>query len=134
MSADASDAGTSFARPALLAWIRETMAIYENSRPMTRRKPTPSAVMSDPENWLTPEQFAAEFPNIAHAFAIRRDVWRRGELGLVAIDAVRQVGKRVLIHRHRYAAWRLGDLRSPTATRSKRPKRPKRTPPDTSDT
>ena len=131
MSADATRRGNSFARPALLAYIQEMQALFENARPMTRRKPTPSTVMSDPENWLTPEQFAAEFPNIAHAFAIRRDVWRRDELGLVAIDAVRQVGKRVLIHRHRYAAWRLGDLRSPTATRSKRPKR---TPPDTSDT
>jgi hypothetical protein len=94
--------------------------------------PSPAAPITDlNKEWLTPEEFAAEFPKIAHAYAIRRDVWQREALGLVTIDAVRKVGKRVLIHRHRYAAWRLGDLKAPSATIRKRPKR---TPPDTSDT
>lgn len=89
-------------------------------------QPNPATPTTDVnKEWLTPEEFAAEFPKIAHAYAIRRDVWRREALGLESIDAVRKVGKRVLIHRHRYAAWRLGDLKAPGVSG----KRPKRTPP-----
>lgn len=85
---------------------------------MTIRKPRASgAIIPDVENWLTPEEFEREFPKIASANAIRRDVWRRRELGLETIAAVHKVGKRVLIHRHRYAAWRLGELIPPASSK-----------------
>lgn len=68
-------------------------------------------VLADIHNWVTPEQFEAELPLIATAAAITRDVWNRHELGLEKINAIRRVGRRCLIHRERYAAYRLGQLR-----------------------
>jgi hypothetical protein len=66
--------------------------------------------LSDIEDWLTPEEYESKYAKIATASAITRDVWNRTALGLEKIGAIRKVGKRFLIHRRLYTAYRLGEL------------------------
>ena len=68
--------------------------------------------LADIDNGLTPDEYEREYPKIATASAITRDVWNRRALGLEQAGAIRKVGKRFLIHRRLYTAYRLGELRS----------------------
>jgi hypothetical protein len=78
-----------------------------SKRKRTRVKVDP---LIDVDDWLTPEEFEGQFPKIATASAITRDVWNRKALGLEQAGVIRRVGKRCLIHRKRYVLYRLGEL------------------------
>jgi hypothetical protein len=82
---------------------------------MPKHTPPPEPIdpAADLHNWITPEQFAHEFPLIASTQAVMRDVWRRDELGLTERGAVRHVGRRYLVHRLRYAEYRLEEHKPP---------------------
>ena len=72
----------------------------------------PRDPMEDLNEWVTREEYEEEFPKIATASAITRDVWNRRALGLEEAGVIRKVGRRCLIHRRRYTAYRLGELRT----------------------
>jgi hypothetical protein len=76
-----------------------------------RRVRLPHDPLADIADWVTPEAYEKEFPLIATAYAITRDVWNRHALGLEKLGAIRKVGRRCLVHRKRYTAYRLGELR-----------------------
>jgi hypothetical protein len=73
----------------------------------------PPDVMADVHNWITPESFHKEFPMLATLAAIHRDVRLRKTLGLDRVNAVRRIGRGFLVHRERYAAFRMGELTPP---------------------
>jgi hypothetical protein len=74
----------------------------------TRKKShVPQDVLADIPNWITPAEFAKDYPNIATEKAIAKDIWLRKTLGLESAGAVRRVGRKFLVHRVRYAAYRL---------------------------
>jgi hypothetical protein len=87
------------------------------ARQASRRRavaaPTPKQP-TNPEDWVTAQQYVAQHSMLATRWAIRWAILHRAENGLDAADAVRKVGNRYLIHRSRFSAWRLGE--QPVAT------------------
>jgi hypothetical protein len=63
------------------------------------------------ENWLEQDEYAREHPKFSSPAAIRRDITNRKFNGLERAGAIRKVGRRFLIHRRKYTAYRLGELR-----------------------
>jgi hypothetical protein len=82
---------------------------------MQAKRRKSAAVERDPlediDDWVSPQEFERQFPQIATASAITRDTWHRRALGLEAARVIVKCGRRCLIHRRRYVAYRLGELR-----------------------
>jgi hypothetical protein len=68
--------------------------------------------LTELSEWLEFAEYLNEFKKFSSLAAIRRDITNRRFNGLEKAGAVRKVGRRFLIHRTKYTAFRLGELRS----------------------
>ena len=63
------------------------------------------------KHWMEQEDYAKAHPKFSSFSAIRRDIVNRRLNGLEKSGAIRKVGRRFLIHRLKYTAYRFGELR-----------------------
>ncbi len=68
-------------------------------------------VLDDVDEWLEQEEYAKEFPKLVEPHSLKWDIRNRRLNGLEGLGAIRKVGRRFLVHRRRYTAYRLGELR-----------------------